>query len=455
MSDATRQLFQVLMCGQPGTLKTYLAARIAHRLGALCMPTVALASVSVDSRDLTSKRMARYRLCMDALRMTAQIGANVVVDGGFATAELKRGVFAAYPNCTKILIECVADRETRMARLRARALDALDAEQASAKSILNEGERILDSELGDEHLTPEDLGCTVVITVDTAAFTVAVSGRIESSLRERVEAAIRRGLDEYRLTTKMQPPTGLVASFQCLATTYDESTEWRLDPTLMAQLQVDLHKVAADVVDIGSGTGLSAKWYADQGHRCIGVDLSPHMSSRAAPRILFTNFGSATDLPFFDASFDLALMRQVLHYTEPAIALREARRVLRTNGALVIASVIVPSEDVRAMWEEFKNITQPLRLRVFSEQSLIDLLVAAGFDVLECRRASVSRDESYACLDHRAKEPIGGWAIFMSRMQRLLATLAPEMAFSARQDRYSYMQSWVTIVASRSIRPAC
>ncbi len=449
MSEQLEELFQVLVCGLPGTLKTFLSARIAHRLGALWLPTVSLAAVTVDTTELASQRMARYRLCLDALRLTAGIGARVVVEGGFSSTELKRDVFASYPACTKILIECIADTESRLARLGTRALDDLDIEQASAESIVQHGESSLSSMRSGESLAPQALGCSAVIIVDTSNFGFKLRGNLDASFQERISAAIRTSLEEYRVTTKLHSRAGLTESFEALAPNYEESTEWRMDPTLIAHLQIDLPGRASDVVDIGSGTGLAARWYSDQGHRCVGVDISPHMSIKAAPRVLFTNFASATDLPFFDASFDLALMRQVLHYTEPVLALREARRVLRPTGRLIVANAIAPSAEVKSVWEEFKSATQPLRLRVFSEMDLVEMVSAEGFDIAEIRRASLLREEAFSTLAHRASEPACGWTSFMSRMERAFATLAPSLELRSAQDRYSYRQFWITVVARR------
>jgi len=447
VSEQPAELFQVVVCGLPGTLKTFLSARIAHRLGALWLPTVSLAAVTVEPTRLASQRMARYRRCLDALRLTAGIGARVVVEGGFSSMELKRDVFASYPDCAKILIECIADTETRLARLQTRSLDDLDTEQASAQSIVQHGESSLSSVQFGDALAPQAIACSAVIVVDTSNFGFKLRGNLDASLEERISAAIRTSLEEYRVTTKLYPRAGLTESFKTLAASYEESTEWRMDPTLMAHLQVDLPCPASDVVDIGSGTGLAARWYSDQGHRCVGVDISPHMSSKAAPRVLFTNFGSATDLPFFDASFDLALMRQMLHYTEPVLALREARRVLRPTGKLIVASAIAPSAEVKSVWEVFKSATQPLRLRVFSEMDLVEMVSAEGFDIAEVRRATLLREEALAKLAHRASEPACGWTSFMSRMEKAFATLAPSLEFRTTQDGYSYQQFWITVVA--------
>ncbi len=155
------------------------------------------------------------------------------------------------------------------------------------------------------------------------------------------------------------------------------------------------------------------------------------------------------DLPFFNAVFALTLMRQMLHYTEPALALQEAQRVLRPGGKLVISAAIAPANNLRPVWEEFKNVTQPLRLRVFTEADLAELLHGAGFDILERRHASLTRGESFTQLAQRAREPASGWQDFLNMMARIFAKLAPELEFVVTEDGFSYRQFWVTLISQK------
>lgn len=446
--------FQVVVFGLPGTLKTFLSSRIAHRLGAVWLPTISLGPVTTQPGvEFNTQRAVRYGRCVDVLRVLGKMQARVVVDGGFSSSEIRRELFAAYPECPKVLIECWAPDETRLARLRFRSQDKLDVERKSAASILNywqNNQTKQDATHQIDSLSLMEIGCSAQIRIDTSTFAVSVDGPLEESIRERILSALDSAFDEFRATDKSYARSAITQSFDELAPRYEESTEWRTDPNLLSQLRVDLPRAGCDVVDIGSGTGLAAEWYSAQGHRCMGLDLSPKMSVRAAPRVLFTNFGSAVDLPFFDASFDLALMRQMLHYTEPALALREARRILRTDGQLVLAAAIAPSADVRPVWEEFKNVTQPLRLRVFAEDDLAELLHASEFTITERRHASLVRSESFAQVGQRAREPASGWAGFMKMMEGVFAGLTPELEFKAAEDAYRYRQFWVTLVACKA-----
>ncbi|MCB9591506.1 MAG: methyltransferase domain-containing protein [Sandaracinaceae bacterium] len=91
------------------------------------------------------------------------------------------------------------------------------------------------------------------------------------------------------------------------------------------------------VLEIGCGTGLLLSRIAELADEAVGVDLSPGMLEQARARGLEVVEGSATALPFEDASFDLAFSFKVLAHVEPIeAALREAARVVRPGGHVVV-----------------------------------------------------------------------------------------------------------------------
>ncbi len=100
-----------------------------------------------------------------------------------------------------------------------------------------------------------------------------------------------------------------------------------------------------DLLDLGTGTGRILAVLADRAQRAVGIDLSREMLAvaranldRAGLRHAQVRQGDLYQLPLADASFDVAVMHQVLHFLEePAAALAEAARVLRPGGRLLIA----------------------------------------------------------------------------------------------------------------------
>jgi ArsR family transcriptional regulator len=134
------------------------------------------------------------------------------------------------------------------------------------------------------------------------------------------------------------------------------------------------------LLDIGTGTGRMAELFAETAERVVALDKNLEMLRVAraklqhlpAARIELVQ-GDFADLPFPDASFDTVILHQVLHFApDPAPALAEAARVLRTGGRIAI--VDFASHD----HEELRTRHQHVRLG-FSDRQMAELLRAAGF----------------------------------------------------------------------------
>lgn len=104
------------------------------------------------------------------------------------------------------------------------------------------------------------------------------------------------------------------------------------------------------VVEVGCGTGHWLSLLAGRGHSALGVDRSAGMLARArekageSPLVL----AGAEALPLRAGLFDRLLIVNALHhFVEPARAMREARRVLRPGGKIMIVGLQprVPSTD--------------------------------------------------------------------------------------------------------------
>jgi len=90
------------------------------------------------------------------------------------------------------------------------------------------------------------------------------------------------------------------------------------------------------VVDLGSGTGLSTRAWADRADQVVGVEPSEQMRLRAEDATEATNvryvqaFADQTGLP--GASADIVTCSQSFHWMEPGPTLAEVARILRTGG---------------------------------------------------------------------------------------------------------------------------
>lgn len=96
----------------------------------------------------------------------------------------------------------------------------------------------------------------------------------------------------------------------------------------------------ATVLDVACGPGYVAAAAVARGARAVGLDFSHAMARLAArlhPEAEF-RCGDAEKLPFCEACFSAVAMNfAVHHFIHPAIALQEARRVLRGGGRVAFS----------------------------------------------------------------------------------------------------------------------
>jgi ubiquinone/menaquinone biosynthesis C-methylase UbiE len=87
---------------------------------------------------------------------------------------------------------------------------------------------------------------------------------------------------------------------------------------------------AETVLDVGTGTGVFAEAFNQQGLAVSAIDVNPDLleiARRYAPQATFRQAPAET-IPFPDRSFDLVFLGLVLHETDERLrALQEARRV--------------------------------------------------------------------------------------------------------------------------------
>jgi len=89
----------------------------------------------------------------------------------------------------------------------------------------------------------------------------------------------------------------------------------------------------ASVLDAGAGMGVSTRVFADRAQRTVALDISRKMLRELwpAPRVE----GNFDHLPFADGTFDgVAFTASLFLVPEPAVAVREAARVLRPGGVV-------------------------------------------------------------------------------------------------------------------------
>jgi ubiquinone/menaquinone biosynthesis C-methylase UbiE len=105
------------------------------------------------------------------------------------------------------------------------------------------------------------------------------------------------------------------------------------------------------VLDIGCGTGEQAIYFSKKGAIVAGIDINPKMVGCALKKKekeglnVYFQGGDATDLPFLDPVFDLAVISLVLHEIENkdrGKIISEMKRVVKKGGRLIFIDFNCP-----------------------------------------------------------------------------------------------------------------
>lgn len=131
-----------------------------------------------------------------------------------------------------------------------------------------------------------------------------------------------------------------------------------------------------DVLEAACGAGIGLGYLAKISRRVAGGDIDENNLKYALK--IYKNIPNieilpldAHCLPFSDNSFDVIILYEAIYYlAEPVKFIKEAKRVLRKNGILIIGTA-------NKNWDGFNPSTYSLKY--FSVPELFDLLNNGGF----------------------------------------------------------------------------
>jgi SAM-dependent methyltransferase len=90
------------------------------------------------------------------------------------------------------------------------------------------------------------------------------------------------------------------------------------------------------IADVGAGTGISSRLFADRGARVIAIEPNAQMRTKAEPHPLVEwREGTGDRTGLADASVDLIVACQAFHWFATPPAMREFRRVARRRAAML------------------------------------------------------------------------------------------------------------------------
>jgi len=165
------------------------------------------------------------------------------------------------------------------------------------------------------------------------------------------------------------------------------------DDTYLAQLRI-LHAAVPDCshgLEVGVGSGR----FAVPLGICYGIDPSPALIQMAKRRGVEVVIGEGEHLPYRDCSFDYVLMMTVVCFLDdPLTVFREARRVLVSEGNLIVGFIekdgdiatLYRNEKTKGRFLQFARfLTENEGIRFFYDTNFIKVSVVSrsrGFCVM-------------------------------------------------------------------------
>jgi ubiquinone/menaquinone biosynthesis C-methylase UbiE len=141
-----------------------------------------------------------------------------------------------------------------------------------------------------------------------------------------------------------------------------------------------------DVLITGIGTGLDIE-HLPHGPRYTGIDLTPAMLKKAHQRAeqshheIELHEGDVMNLPFEDARFDHVVMHLILAVVpEPHLALKEASRVVRPGGDILILDKFLRPGQIAPV----RRLINPFISRLATRTNVVFEELIQGCPELEC-----------------------------------------------------------------------
>ncbi|MDN5293797.1 MAG: hypothetical protein PWQ31_1102 [Eubacteriales bacterium] len=146
---------------------------------------------------------------------------------------------------------------------------------------------------------------------------------------------------------------------------------------------------AGEGLEVGVGTG---RFAAPLGIK-TGVEPSPAMAELAKKRGIKVYPGVAENLPFAAATFDFVLMVTVICFLDDvAAAFREAHRVLKKGGALIVAFLDRETAPGRELEKKKERSKYYQKARFRSAAEVERYLTAAGLTPISSRQVIMEKN---------------------------------------------------------------
>jgi ubiquinone/menaquinone biosynthesis C-methylase UbiE len=206
--------------------------------------------------------------------------------------------------------------------------------------------------------------------------------------------AMRSGKDEASgLADKLKK------QFAVRSREFNISANWVTDEKLISAHAELAGKPAGKALDLCCGTGQIGRALKQRGWDVRGLDICRDMLLASAH--CFPGLEAAAEMmPFKSGSFHLVTCRQTFQFLDTNKVLSEVARILAPQGVFIL-SLTVPFSDMDKGWlYKIHHLKQPLLLKFYTAQDLMDELKGAGFLIEAIRtltvRESINRWMDYA-----------------------------------------------------------
>ncbi len=132
-------------------------------------------------------------------------------------------------------------------------------------------------------------------------------------------------------------------------------------------------------LEVGVGTGRFAQALGIR----EGVEPSGPMAQKALKRGVEIMDATAERLPYADLQFDFVLFVTICHLRDVQLALEEAFRVLKKEGAVIVGFLDRERPIAREYWARRKRSTFFRNARFYDSDHIQALLRATGFSILK------------------------------------------------------------------------
>ena len=175
-----------------------------------------------------------------------------------------------------------------------------------------------------------------------------------------------------------------------------EAENWRR--TFRDRLR-DLPATSGTLLDVGAATGFFVEQAQSIGWDAVGVEPSEWAAEYARTQLgVDVQTGTLESARYPDAAFDVVTLWEVIeHLPDPAVTLREVRRILRPGGHLILSTPDAGSLAARLSgkrWLGWRKV--PEHLFFFDRPNLDRLLIQEGFVPARHRYASLTVSAGFA-----------------------------------------------------------